>query len=156
MSAFNPDTFLTMETADALPSKYTPVPRAEYRAFVDDVEPRTVKTKNGDSPMLTVTFDIRDADDVKASIGLKPEQKLTVRQDYWLDLNEQGGFDIGPNKNVKLGILREALNQNKPGQPWSPAMMKGQGPVLLQVDIEPDAKDPMVERNVIKRLAKAL
>ena len=156
MSTFNPDTFLSMETRDGLQTKYMPIPSGEYKAFVDGVEARTVKGQNGDSPVLTVTFEIRDADAVKKQMGMREDQKMTVRNDYWLDLNESGGFDIGPNKNVKLGILRDALGQNRPGEPWSPMMMNGQGPLLIQLGIDTSKKDAEVEYNVVKRVTKYL
>lgn len=155
MSTFNPDTFLSMETANALPSKYTPYPAAEYRANVTDVKGATVKTKNGDKPVLTVTFGLLDADNIRSQLGLDANAELTVRRDYWLDLTDGGAWDFGPNKNVQLGQLREALGQNKPGQPWSPLMMRGAGPVLIKVGIGSSEKSPDVEFNTVDRVTKA-
>jgi hypothetical protein len=44
----------------------------------------------------------------------------------WLDITPQGSLDMGRGKNVHLNRLREAFNQNRPGQPWNPMMLVGQ------------------------------
>lgn len=158
MSVFNPNTFLSQETTEVLQTKYTPIPSAEYEAFIDDLKADTIKTQDGEKPIMRVTFRLVGAaiDAYRQAMSLSPDAPLTVRQDYWLDLNEQGGFDIGPNKNVKLGQLRDYVGQNKPGMPWSPAMLKGQGPVLVQVGIYIDKRDGETERNEVKRIGRVI
>ena len=158
MSVFNPNTFLSMETTETLQTKYTPIPSGEYEAFVDDVKADTIKTQQGERPIMRVAFRLmgQAIDDYRVAMKLSADAPLVVRQDYWLDLNESGGFDIGPNKNVKLGMLRDILGQNKPGQPWSPVMMKGQGPILVQVGIQIDKRDGETERNEVKRIGRVI
>lgn len=156
MSAFNPNTFLSQETTEALQDKFTPIPAGEYACVIDDVIATTAKTDNGEKPILSVTFSLigDTANEVRKALGYRPDQKVTVKQDYWLDLNESGGFDIGPNKNVKLGMLRDILGQNQPGQPWAPLMMKGQGPVSVQVGVGVSKKDGVTEYNTVNRVGK--
>jgi len=49
-----------------------------------------------------------------------------ARQTVWLDVDESGGLDFGRGKNVQLGRLRAAVNQNNAGEPWQPNMLLGQ------------------------------
>jgi hypothetical protein len=48
-----------------------------------------------------------------------------------LELNEQGKLATGPNKNVSLGRLRDALGQNDPS--WTPQKLLGAGPFIGKV-----------------------
>jgi len=55
------------------------------------------------------------------------------RYKMFLDFDETGNLDFGKGRNVKLGQLREALGQNDPGAPWSPAMLADAGPLLGKI-----------------------
>jgi hypothetical protein len=48
-----------------------------------------------------------------------------------LDFDDTGKLVNGPNRNVALGQLREALGQNKPG--WTPQQLLGAGPFIGRV-----------------------
>ena len=146
MSEFNPDSFLSTETEEATESKYLPVPEKDYQALIDDVQAREAK----DSQILDVTYELL-GDDVKAAMNM---DKVTVRQTIFLDI-ENGVLETGGNKNVKLGKLREALGQNVSGQPWSPLMMKGGGPVLVKIINTPDKDDPEIIYSNVSRVTKA-
>lgn len=118
-STFDPDTFLNTETNEANDTVFAPIPEGEdYTAAIDKVEPRTA----GDKPVLEVTWATTDPRAVEATGMDRP----TVRQTIWLDVNEAGGLDTRRGKNVGLGKLRAALNQNTPGAPWRPGMLVGQ------------------------------
>jgi hypothetical protein len=58
-------------------------------------------------------------------------ESVKVRMRLSLDLSDAGGLATGPNKNVALGRLRDALNQNKPG--WTPQQLLGAGPFIGKV-----------------------
>jgi len=64
---------------------------------------------------LGVTWRIQDQSVMQAT----NREKVTVQQSIMLDLNPQGGLDMGPARNIGLGRLRAAVNLNKPGQPFS-------------------------------------
>lgn len=121
---FDADTFMHTEVEGQLETKLTPPPEDEYNAYVEDVE----ATELGGSPALAITYNVTD-EAVKELLGM---EKVTVRDNLFLDLDEQGRLEFGPNKNVKLGALREAVNQND-GSRWAPSMLVGQGPVRIKV-----------------------
>lgn len=146
MGTFNPDSFLATETDEATESKYLPIPEGDYQALIDDVSAREAK----DSQILDITYEILD-EEVKKLMDM---DKVTVRQTIFLDI-ENGVLALGGNKNVKLGKLREALKQNTAGKPWSPLMMKGQGPVLVKIVQTPDKDDPEVIYSNVSRVTAA-
>lgn len=127
MTDFNPDAFLTEEQTGKLDTEYTPIPTGDYPAIIKDVKPRV--TPNG-KPLMDLIW-IIDSQEVRDFTGM-PEP--TCKQTIWLDLDANGKLEIGTNKNVGLGKLRDALGQND-GRPWSPSMLQGQ-PAMVHV--EPD------------------
>ncbi len=80
-------------------------------------------TKDGgtEQVVLDVTFDIIDP---RAVAKTGRESGNLARYSVFLDL-VGGALDMGEGKNVKLGKLREAVQQNIPGQPWAPSMLEG-------------------------------
>jgi hypothetical protein len=50
---------------------------------------------------------------------------VKVPQDVMLDLTDSGQLDMAKGRNVRLGRLREALDLNAPGRPFSFAMIQG-------------------------------
>lgn len=146
MSEFNPDTFLDTETEKAGETSYTPIRSDDYQAIIDDVVPRMA----GDNPVLDVIYEIMD-DDLKKEMGL---ERVTVRQSIFLDMNN-GVLEFGANKNIKLNRVREAVGQNLSGKPWSPRMLKGQGPVTIRVTQRPDKNDPDTIYNDVSRVTSA-
>lgn len=142
MSTFDPEAFLSTTTEEANETQFQPIPEGEYNAVIMKLDARTPK---GNS-ILDVTWEIDD-EGVRASTGMDSPR---VRQSIFLDINEQGGLESGPNKNVQLGKLREALGQNNPGRPWAPSMMEGQ---VARISV----KHRIVEDNVysdVKGVAK--
>lgn len=118
MSEFNAEQFMQTEFEGKLETEFTPIPEGEYRAVIKEVNPDV--TPKG-SPLLELIW-IIDDQSVRDLIGM---DEPTSRQTIWLDVNENGGLEIGKNKNVSLGKLREALGQND-GRPWAPTMLLGQ------------------------------
>jgi hypothetical protein len=110
-----------------LQTQRTPVPEGEYAARIDDLLLRSVKTKAGDRPIMTVVWEIID-EALKAKLS---REKITVRQDIWIDLDEMGGLDAGTDRNVGLGQLRDVFGLNEPGVPIG--ALKGTPPALVQV-----------------------
>lgn len=118
MSTFNPDSFLNTSTSDANATSFNPVPEGEYNAAVKEIKPRS--TDSGKA-ILDVVWSIDDAAAAAATGIANP----TVRQSIFLDITESGGLDIGAGKNVQLGKVREALNQNQKGKVWRPGDLVG-------------------------------
>lgn len=132
-SNFNPTAFMN-ETFDApeLDTKLIPVPEGEHVGQIGtddkDVNPVTGVGKNGKLWLrLDLMVELTDP-------NLKQElqrEKVIIRYGMMLDLNEQGRLDLRPQRNIGLGKLRDAVNQNKPGQ-WSFSQLKGQ-PIKVRV-----------------------
>jgi hypothetical protein len=121
-STFNPDQFLNTQIDGENDTVYVPIPVGDYQASISKIEPRLAN----DKPVLEVTWQTTDQEAVEAT-GLDTP---TVRQTVWLDLNESGGLDMRRGKNVQLGKLREALDQNHAGVAWAPGMLIGQSAII--------------------------
>lgn len=130
---FDPNVFLNQELAGANEVKYTPIPEGDHRAFIDDLDmdsyddPKTGQT----TPILVITYALLDEDGkLKSMLGL---EKPTVQDRLFLDQNADGSIAFGPNKNVRLGRVREAVGQNDPKKRWQFNQLRGAGPVLLKI-----------------------
>jgi len=108
------ETFLNTTTTESSATEYAPCPEGEYNAVVDKLETRSPKG----NAILEVFWRL-DAP------GNEDAHERSIRQGFFLDLSPDGGLLTGKGKNVQLGRLRTALNQNVEGQPWSPTMMVG-------------------------------
>jgi hypothetical protein len=103
-----------------------PVPEGEYTAVVDK-EPEIRQWTGRRDPtqtglVLDITWNIDDAQ-VREELG---RDKVTCRQSIMLELNANGGIDTGKGRNVQLGRLRDAVNLNESGKPFSFRMLAGQ------------------------------
>ena len=128
-SVFDPDTFLHEEVEEKMEVSFTPVPEGDYPAYIETVTADIANTKNGPRPILNFSYVITDEEMAKEMELERP----TVRQTVWLDIDESGQLSFGKNKNVRLGRIREAVGQNKAGEPWSPGMLVNAGPVMIKV-----------------------
>lgn len=120
-SNFDPANFLSMEVDSAFSTVFTAVPEGDYPAQIIEVIPREVATKNGDRIIVGVKWMVTDPS-VAEAIGI---DEPTVKQDLWIDQDDNGALSTGVNKNIALGNLRDVLNQNEPGKPWSFAHLIG-------------------------------
>lgn len=121
--SFDPDTFLNETVTEDLSTDYVPVPEGEFPAVIKEVKARVAKT----STILDVTWSIDDQG-ARDATGMEDP---TVRQSIFLDISDSGNLDLGRGKNVQLGRLREALDQNRPGMAWTPNMLHGQPALVL-------------------------
>jgi hypothetical protein len=148
VGTFDPSTFLNAQYDEALDTKVVPCPVGEYPAIADKVDVRPWQAKDGSSSGLkaVILWEIQD-DNVKALLG---RDKVIVPQEQMLDLTETGALDLGKGKNVGLGRIREALDLNTPGQPFSFAMIQGRM-AKVAVTHRPYGEDLF---NEIKRITK--
>ena len=119
MSSFNPETFLFTETTSSFETAVVPVPVGEWSAIIKSIKPRALSDGRG---VLDVYWIVLD-EEVKAELDMAEPM---VRQSIWLDLDDNGILADGKNKNVQLGQLRDAVSQNRKGQPWAPGMLVNQ------------------------------
>lgn len=121
--SFDPQAFLDASVTEANDTKIIPVPQGEYMGIIDKITPRTWQSKDGTQSgvAIDILWLVEDAD-VKAFLG---RDTVTVKQGLMLDTLSTGALDMSKGKNVGLGRLREALNLNQPGQPFSFGMLPG-------------------------------
>lgn len=125
MSNFDPSTFLDATITEAS-TKRSPLPAGrDFTAIVGEVKARTWQgkadpTKSGIVMDVPLEIDLSAYPDVQ--IGAS---KVTLTDGIMLDLTESGMIDTSPGKNGKLRRYREALNMNKPGEPFSFRAMQG-------------------------------
>jgi hypothetical protein len=123
-STFNPDTFLAQEIKGANETKFTPIPKGEWKAYIDELGMDEYENQ----PILIVGMIIPD-EQLKKQLGME-QPKIADR--IFLDY-ENGALAFGMNKNVKLGRLREATGLNDPKKPFNFNMLRGQT-VMIMVD----------------------
>lgn len=153
--AFDADTFLNQTISDPMSTITIPCPEGEFKAFVDDGdkavsfrEGGTDRNGNDLSPQCVVLFAIMG--DQLPNQVLKRD-KVLVPMNIWLDV--QGDrLDLTEGKNVGLGRLRKALDQNDGA--WNPLMMKGKGPVMVKITQRSDKNDPTQKYAEVNRVSK--
>lgn len=150
---FDEEAFLSQQTDQEGSTTIIPVPAGTFISRIGDVKPRPWSSeKTGKSGMsLDITFEIiDDGDYIAAQIGRPPK----ITQGYFCDLTPDNKLDFGAGKNVQLNRLREALGQNIAGQLWTPAMLRGAGPVSIVVIQDPDKNDRSIIYNRIKAVGR--
>lgn len=126
---FDKETFLSTHIEAPMETKFTPLPEDDYRAVIDDIDFVEMGQGENKSNVLVVVFAVLDA---KAREFMKMD-KPTVKHNIFLDFESDGRLSFGTNKNIGLGMLRDALGQNT-GAPWNFNMLRGAGPVLLKIN----------------------
>jgi len=158
-STFDPDSFMSQHVDAPMSTQLQGVPEGEYTAMIGDFDSTafrqvTVTNKqtglSQDRPVFEVPFIIQD-DALKAKLG---REQITHRETFWLDISADGKIDTGPDKNVRLGQLRQALGQNVPGTSWSPTMLRNMGPVRIVIKTTSDKRDPDKKYTNITKYAK--
>lgn len=123
------------------------VPEGEWEAYVDRrVMPEEAQQRNGGSwfAIMRIVWAITNQE-VKKETGL---EKPTVRQDIFLDLNEDGSKLASTEdklKNVPLNRLRKALGQDDPKKKWAFDMLDG-SEAIVKVKHRTNKKDPTDDR----------
>ena len=125
MALFDVNDLMNQSTEGEMETSLPPIPEGEWAGYITKVEGRVVNTKNGETPVLDVTWVVTDQS-VIDSVGIATPQ---VRQTIWLDIDASGRLALGTGKNLGLGRLREAVGQNGP-KPWNFAMLEGQQAII--------------------------
>jgi hypothetical protein len=133
---FNAEDFLNQTTEATMQDKWTEVPEGEYLAQIGDgPNDLTVEGIQGKKdptktyPRLTLFYYIID-ENLKAKLG---KSSIRVRQQFLLDMDENGKLATGADQNVRLGQIRAAVGLNSPGQAFALSMLRGRGPVRAKV-----------------------
>lgn len=138
---FNAEDFMTQNLDKPLETEFTLVPPGEYLATVDDFGSDAIEQfdftykkgpkqgQPGSMTKLSLPFVIQD-DAVAAEMG---RDKVVITKALILDVDDNGMISEGKNKNIELGRIRDAVDQNNPKMPWSLASLRGAGPVIVRV-----------------------
>lgn len=129
MSVFDPESFGLTEINGATSTERIPIPEGEYLATVKDLvlPPRKIDTAEGPRWVTGIVWEIDDQN-VRDITG---QPRPRCRQDMWLDINEQGGLDMGKGKNVDLGKARAAFGLNDPSKPFRFDHFRGKAARIL-------------------------
>lgn len=154
---FNIDALTNAPVAGPLSTSIALCPPGEFTAIIDSFGDdglkgwtRIIDTKNGQRLLLEVPCVILD-EKVKADLG---REKVTVRYTCWLDIGPDGVTLLtSEGKNVDLGRLREAVNQNaKPN--WTFSDLPGAGPFTVMVEHRSDRNDDTRKFAEVKRVSR--
>jgi hypothetical protein len=129
---FDADAFLTTEYLDAFDTTRTLMPQGEIliKTIVDleIIKPRLwtnpeTREQRWMEPSLKLKMLIED-EGIRTVVNAREGRDLFFTYLLNLQLNHVGMLDNGPNRNLELGQLREAVGQNTPGVHWAFANLK--------------------------------
>lgn len=110
-------TFANLVTTEAMETVVPQVPAGPRPGYIKEFKLRQQK----EWWLMDVTWVVTDQESIDATQNPEPK----VRQSIFVDFTPDGALDNGKGKNIQLGKLREAVNQNQKGKPWSPGMLVG-------------------------------
>lgn len=157
-STFDPDTFMQQTVDGPMSTEITKCPEGEFQFMIDDFDAKAFRIiewpdKNTGDQREGLIFEcpcLCMDDGVKQQLG---RDRVTVPVKMFIDRTPDGKLDWGKDKNVKLGRLREAVNQNGAG-PWQTLQLRGAGPFIGRVAHVADKKDPSITRAEIVRTTR--
>lgn len=113
----NPDTFSNLVVTEAMDTVIVQVPAGDRPMYIKAQKLR----QQGEYWLMDLTCVVTDQESIEATGKDEP----TVRGSIFIDFTPEGGLDFGKGKNVQLGKLRDAVDQNQKGKPWSPGKLVG-------------------------------
>lgn len=150
-SMFDPESFMNQTVEGGFETRTTPAPEGEHLAVIDDWGAKAPVRVAKTSVVFDIPWKILDGELAK-SMGLKGN--FVVRQGVFLDIDDNGRLEKGPNKNVALGKVREAVGQNNV-EHWSMQMLKNAGPAKIRIKHRLDDKDPTIVYADVQMVVKA-
>jgi len=147
MSLFDASSFLNAKIDAELATRRQALPIGEAVAQITKLD--TVNGEKDGKPWykLNVTLAIQDS----AYLAQAGKEAATITYGLMLDMNEGGGIAMGPDKNVRLGKLREATGTNQPGKSLNDMM--GQF-VRIAIGHRTDPNDVSIVYDEVKAVAK--
>lgn len=150
---FNAEDFLSQSVEGANATRREAVPEGEYQAFIgneaDDVSVVMIQGRKDPTktyPRLTLLWKIT-GQPINEQMG---REVITVRDQFFIDTDENGTILTKPDTNVALGARREALGLND--GPFAFSQLRGAGPALLRVTHRSDERDPTVKYAEVSRV----
>lgn len=144
--AFDPSKF-SQPITGAMSTEYEIVPEGDFTLMVGDYDEatwfrsQTFTNDDGttrDAVSVSIPMEILD-DNVRAKMG---RERVFSRYQFFLDMDAEGNIDFTQGKNVKLGRLRQVLDQNDPSLAWSFPLLAGKGPFKGHNKVTSSKKNP--------------
>lgn len=141
VSAFDPNAFLNATQTEVnerralLPDFNPESPDGLYLAQIGEVKTDSGIIEKGDNsgkPWVAILLPLKVDVPKQLQDSLKLPAQLTFTDRAFLDLTAEGGIDNAPGKNRAQKSYRDALDLNKPGEPFSWLMTQGR---LLKVKL---------------------
>ena len=161
---FDADSFMNQTVDAELSTSVEQPPEGDYRAMIGDFTSesgfRTFTARPGSKnegrefTIFQPPFVLQDDPRLAAVKAARNGNDITVtHKGMFLDLEDGGGLDVAKGKNVDLGRLREAVNQNtKSG--WKFTDLIGAGPLMVKVIHEADQNDSSKKYARVSRVVK--
>lgn len=158
-SAFDPVAFLDAQQSE-VNEKRPPLPEENpaaddglYVATIGELKaPRSGTIGKGDragEPWIQVVIPLKIDVPQQLRDSMKLPPSLTISDGAFIDLTPAGSIDNSPGKNRRQRDYREALDMNKPGEPFSWRSTEGR---IVKVKI----KHELFEGTVQERIAAVL
>jgi len=111
MGMFDSNALLTSTLEGSNAVRRPNLPQGETFGQITKVEIQPPK-ETGQSPRLNVELTVEDP----SYLALAGRDKVVTYYSPFLDITPSGTIDMAPDKNFKLGRLREATGTNQPGK----------------------------------------
>src|SRR6478735_2962768 len=117
---FNPQAFMEATIQGALDTRRVPCPQGDFPGVIEKIEPKSGENKQGERvgqtwAALEVTYKLEHPE-ITSVTGLP---FALSRQCVMIDITDEGGMDRSKGKNIRVGKLREACNENDAGKPFA-------------------------------------
>jgi len=122
LGGFNAESFLSTVTEAVTQDTVIPHPEGDFEGNIDDFKLKDGTSKSDGKVWVRATAKIRCLD--KNAVADSGLDDLFVYDEFFLDLTDEGGLDMGGNKNVSLGRMRTATGLNVEGEEFSLNMLK--------------------------------
>lgn len=140
---FNADDFMNTTVNEPMSTQTIVIPEGEYLARIG-IEEADITFKDGNQKkdpsktwvQATIRWEILD-ESLKARLN---RDRVFVRQQFFLDFNDNGQLSTEEGRNVALGQIRAAVGLNS--GPFAFSQLRGAGPAMVKVTNRTDADDP--------------
>jgi hypothetical protein len=154
-STFNPDALLDLSTESQLSTREKVLPEGDYEGTIKSMKGRVTTSEKGTFNWLDFQIEIdgnQQAPNGQLVSEIVNRPSTQVRYSITLDLTEAGTLASEEGRNLSLGRLREAADQNHAG-PWSIRNLVG---ARLRVSVKHrfDKNDPSIIYQDISKVRK--
>lgn len=120
-TSFNPDALLDLSTEGQMSTREKVLPEGDYEGTIKSMKGRVTQSEKGVFNWLDFTIEIdgnQQAPNGQLVSEIVNRPSTTVRYSISLDLTDAGTLSKEEGRNLGLGRLREAVDQNHEGA-WS-------------------------------------